>query len=475
MNAQFIKVFSKKIHHHAKAPFWFIVGFSIAGLTIFSLFIIIFQNLYNTRTIPGIYIDNVYVGEKNHREITNIFDAKNKTIENSSFTLTYEDTYATLSAQQLNIGYNSELIAQQAVHLGKSPNIFANFFIIMNAYINGMTLNSSYTFDDTKFAEMIKPMETKAYLEPTDALFQIENNRVSTFKQSTNGRKLNVEKAKEYVVKRVPVIIKNEKVQAFTYEIPTIILEPKITTEEVNEFGIVEQIGVGKSYYQHSIPNRIHNVALAASRLNGILVHPDEEFSFAKYLGDVSKFTGYKEAYVIQSGKTVLGDGGGVCQVSSTLFRAILNSGLPITERHAHAYRVGYYEQYSPPGLDATVYVPSIDLKFKNDTGNHILIQSYVDPSELSLTFILYGKKDGREITVSDPVVTSVVPALPTVYQDDPSLPKGIERQVDYAAAGATVVFNRTVEKDGKIIINEKFTSRYRPWAAVFLRGTKEG
>lgn len=475
MDIQFIKGFSKKIHHHAKAPFWFIVGFSIAGLTIFSLFIIIFQNVYKTKTIPGIYIDNVYVGEKGKEEIKNIYDQKNKVIENSSFTLTYNDSVATFSAQELNIGYNSELISQQAVDLGKSSNIFANFFIIMNAYLNGMTLNSSYTFDDQKLTDILKPIADKAYLEPVDALFQIENNRVTAFKQSTNGQKLNIDKAKEYIETRIPVIIKNERVQSFSYEIPTIIIEPEVTTEEVNKFGIVEEIGMGKSYYQHSIPNRMYNVQLAASKLNGILVKPGEEFSFVKYLGDVSKYTGYKEAYVIQSGKTVLGDGGGVCQVSSTLFRALLNSGLPITERHAHAYRVGYYEQYSSPGLDATVYVPSVDLKFTNDTGNYILIQSYVDPTETSLTFILYGKKDGREVTVTTPVVSGITSAPETLYQDDPTLPKGVEKQIDFAAAGATVVFNRTVKQNGKVIIDEKYSSRYAPWRAVFLRGTKEG
>lgn len=475
MNTKVIKDISNKAKPHAKASFWFIVGFAIAGLTIFSLFIIIFQNVYGSRAIPGLYIDDIYVGEKNKEEIMRIFSDQNKLIGDSNFTLSYENQISTISAKQLNIGYNSDLIAQQAVNLGKSSNIFANFFIIMNSYLNGMTLDSSYTFNKEELDKILEPMEKAAYLEPTDALFKIENNRVTAFKQSTDGRKLDVQKAEKYIQERIPVIITNGKIQTFTYEIPTITLKPDITTGEVNEFGIVEQIGYGKSYYQHSIPNRIHNVALAASKLNGILVKPDEEFSFVKYLGDVSKYTGYKEAYVIQGGKTILGDGGGVCQVSSTLFRAILTSGLPITERHAHAYRVGYYEQFSPPGLDATVYVPSVDLKFKNDTGKHILIQSYVDPTETSLTFILYGTKDGREVTLTDPLITSVSPAPATVYQDDPTLPKGVEKQVDYAAAGATVVFNRTVTKNGEVVINEKFTSRYRPWAAVFLRGTKEG
>src|SRR6185369_9618298 len=119
------------------------------------------------------------------------------------------------------------------------------------------------------------------------------------------------------------------------------------------------------------------------------------------------------------------GDGGGVCQVSTTLFRAALNAGLPIVERHAHAYRVGYYEEDSPPGFDATVYVPSVDLKFKNDTDHYLLIQTVIDPQELRLTFNLYGTKDDRKVTVTTPVVTNFRPAPADLYQDDPTLPKG--------------------------------------------------
>ncbi|MEK9207877.1 MAG: VanW family protein, partial [Patescibacteria group bacterium] len=244
--------------------------------------------------------------------------------------------------------------------------------------------------------------------------------------------------------------------------------------EKVNKMGIKELIGSGTSLFQHSIETRIYNVNLAASRINGVLVSPGDTFSFAKSVGDVSSLTGYKQAYIIENGKTVLGDGGGVCQVSTTLFRAALNSGLPIVERNAHAYRVGYYEQDSPPGIDATVYVPSVDLKFKNDTGNYILIQSIIDPEELRLTFMIYGTKDGRISELSTPVVTNQTPAPPDKFEDDPNLPKGQIKQIDFAASGANVYFTRTVTKDGKVIIADKFSSNYRPWQAVYLRGTKE-
>jgi vancomycin resistance protein YoaR len=237
--------------------------------------------------------------------------------------------------------------------------------------------------------------------------------------------------------------------------------------------GIKELIGMGTSTYQGSIESRIFNVNLGASRVNGTLVAPGEVFSFAKTVGDVSSLTGYKQAYIISGGKTILGDGGGICQVSTTLFRAALNAGLPIVERHPHAYRVSYYEQDSSPGIDATVYVPTVDLKFKNDTGNHILIQSILDPNELRLTFMIYGTSDGRTSEVSTPVVSNVRPAPEAKYEDDPNLPAGQIKQVDFAAAGATAYFTRTVMRDGKVLHSDEFRSNYRPWQAVFLRGTK--
>ncbi len=213
--------------------------------------------------------------------------------------------------------------------------------------------------------------------------------------------------------------------------VPIITLKPEVTNEEANNLGITEKIGEGTSHFAGSIANRIYNLTLAATRLNGILIKPGEVFSFNKALGDVSVFTGYKQAYVIQNGRTVLGDGGGVCQVSTTLFRAILNAGLPVVERNQHAYRVSYYEQDSGPGIDAAIYTPTLDLKFKNDTGNYILIQAYVNPDEYKLTFELYGTKDGREVFIGKPVILSQSPAPEPLYQDDPTLPKGVIKQID--------------------------------------------
>ena len=169
----------------------------------------------------------------------------------------------------------------------------------------------------------------------------------------------------------------------------------------------------------------------------------------------------------------MLDDGGGICQVSTTIFRAALNAGLPIVSRTAHAYRVSYYEQKGfKAGFDATVWAPAVDLMFKNDTSHHILVQIVVDLPSAKIEVDLYGTSDGRRVELSEPVLSNFQPALPDKYQDHPTLPKGTVKQVDFAASGVTSVFKRKVFKDGLVIIDESFTSRFRPWQAIFLVGT---
>ena len=256
-------------------------------------------------------------------------------------------------------------------------------------------------------------------------------------------------------------------------EIPVIFSYPKIKAGDVNNLGIKELIGEGKSTFSHSIPGRVFNVNLASSRINSTIVPPGEEFSFNNAVGDISKASGYQSAYIISGGKTVLGDGGGVCQVSTTVFRAALNAGLPITERKAHAYRVGYYEQDSKPGIDATVYNPTADLKFLNDTGKHILIQTTVDVRNLKMSVDIYGTKDGRVATISVPKISGQSAPPPTLYVDDPTLPQGQLKQIDWAAWGAKVSFHYKVMRGVETITEKTFYSNYQPWQAIYLRGTK--
>ncbi len=474
MKFRYPKIRKKHIKHAARIGFWFSAGAFIALFLISSFSYLVFQNLYKDKVYPGIKINGIDFGRKEKDEVRNYFLELNQEASDTIFVFNFEENSATISAKEIEFGYDEELLTNQAIGLGRSQGGVSNISLIVSAYIQGVNLSPAYKFSESKLEEKLKPIFEKINKKPIEAVFNFEGGRVKEFRQSEDGREVDLEDLNRQILFRakLALIYKNQKI--ITIPISTRVLKPNLTTDKVNKMGIKELIGSGTSLFQHSIENRIYNVNLAAKRLNGILVAPGETFSFAKYLGDVSAFTGYKQAYVIQNGKTILGDGGGVCQVSTTLFRAILNGGLPVIERTAHAYRVSYYEQDSPPGLDATVYVPSVDLKFKNDTPNYILIQSVVDLAELRLTFMLYGTNDGRASEISTPVITSQTPAPEPKYEDDPTLPKGTVKQIDFAAAGAKVYFTRTVTRNGETIIFDKFVSNYRPWQAVFLRGTKE-
>ncbi len=323
-----------------------------------------------------------------------------------------------------------------------------------------------FVLNEQKLTAYIKGIASQIDQDVQEPVFKYENNKVLEFKAPVEGRRLDVKKTTE-LLNSLAISLKSEKE---TIELPVSVVPPK--NQLVNDLGIKESIGQGDSRFAGSIPNRIYNVGLAASRINGILIPPGETFSFVNAVGDISAASGYKQAYVIKSGKTELDDGGGVCQVSTTLFRAVLKAGLPIVSRTAHAYRVGYYEQGFPPGLDATIFSPSVDFKFKNDTNKHILIQTEVEG--VNLTINLFGTSDGRLSVLSTPVITSSTPPPAEIRQDDPTLPVGTVKQVEHAAWGARVVFKRTVTRNSVELINESFVSNYKAWPNAYLVGTKQ-
>lgn len=325
-------------------------------------------------------------------------------------------------------------------------------------------------WDEEKIATLTASLATSINREAQNAVFQFDGQKVVEFKPALNGIKVDEEQTNLLIKKGLENLEKADKNQE-TVTMAVQITQPKISNEQVNDLGIKELIGKGESTFYHSIPSRIHNVALTAAKLNGVLVAPGEEFSFNKALGDVSAATGFQPAYIIKEGRTVLGDGGGVCQDSTTLFRALLDAGVKITERHAHAYRVSYYEQNAQPGFDATVYDPGTDLRFINDTDAYILIQTTVDLAKLYLKFELYGASDGRKITISNVRLWGQTAPPEPLYQDDPTLAPGQVKQVDWAAWGAKAAFDWQVVKNGEVLHQKTFYSNFTPWRAVYLRG----
>lgn len=243
---------------------------------------------------------------------------------------------------------------------------------------------------------------------------------------------------------------------------------PEVTTSNANNLGINDYLGKGESSFYGSPQNRVHNIRTGADILNGLLIEPGEEFSLIKALGKIDAEHGFKAELVIKEGRTIPEFGGGLCQIGTTLFRAAIDSGFPILERKSHSYRVGYYE---PAGTDATIYNPSPDLKFKNDTSGYVLLQTKVHGTDL--TFEFWGQSDGREVTHTKPIIYNIKnpPAVKYIYTDE--LAPGQKRKIESAHKGADAYFKRTITyTNGKEKIDETFYSHYVPWAEVWLIGT---
>jgi len=256
-------------------------------------------------------------------------------------------------------------------------------------------------------------------------------------------------------------------------------LTPEVSNNATGkELGITELVHVENSYFYGSDNARIQNIETAANEFLGILVKPGETFSMASTMGDISLDTGYSEALIIYDGRTIEGVGGGVCQVSTTLFRTAFFAGFPINERHPHAYRVSYYEKVAGnnrnsdlAGLDATVYIPLVDFKFTNDTPYWLLMEAYVNRAASRITWKFYSTNDGRTMEWQTTGLTNRVEPKKPLYILNDGLDSGEIKQVDWEAEGADVTVRRVVYKEGEILFEDAYFTRYAPWRAVYEYG----
>ncbi len=303
-------------------------------------------------------------------------------------------------------------------------------------------------------------------------IFNDDTHQLEVIQSAVTGRSLNIDATIQAV---------NEKVTAGEHTVSLVFdyADPQVGNEATAaELGITQPVSVQTSYFYGSSAARIQNIQTAASRFHGVLVAPGATFSMAEVMGDVSLDSGYAEALIIFGNRTIQGVGGGVCQVSTTLFRTVFFGAYPVVERYSHAYRVSYYEltrsgSVNPDlaGLDATVFVPVVDFKFTNDTPNWLLMETYVNPQARSLTWKFYSTSDGRTMEWDTTGLRNIVDAPEPLYQENPDLDQGEIRQVDWEAAGADVTVYRTIHRDGQVYLQDQFSTHYQPWQAVYEYG----
>ena len=234
-------------------------------------------------------------------------------------------------------------------------------------------------------------MQGQIYRKPINGTLNYSAGTIQEITPSQSEVTTDMEKA-------IPLVVDSFSRKEYFIELPVKETPAQVSLAKIKELEIETLVGRGESDFTGSPKNRRHNIAVGASKFNGVVIGKGEEFSFLKTLGPVDKSTGYLPELVIKVDKTIPEYVGGMCQVSTTCFRAEVNAGLRTTERQNHAYPVQYY---SPQGTDATVYIPHPDLKFVNDTPGPILIQTRIASN--TLTFEFFGKSDGRTVALEGP------------------------------------------------------------------------
>lgn len=304
-------------------------------------------------------------------------------------------------------------------------------FIVFKKEKKGSTHSLIYDFDKEKIASFINLLAPQVNSQEQNITLGYDGeNKLTVLEESKVGYVINIEENTELIYQALL-----NKQKEITLKITEVL--PLVRVDTLKELGIEKLLGVGKTSFDGSPPSRIHNIIVGTSKFNKILIPPNTIFSFNEILGKVGAEAGYKAELVIKDNKIYPEYGGGLCQVSTTLFRAAVNSGLEIIQRSPHSIMVRYY---NPAGFDAAIYPPNPDLKFKNNTSGYIYIQSKVVKNDV--IFEIYGKDEGKLVKVIGPSF--------------------IEKKDD---GSAKTILTQEVWQNGKQIYRKTFYSIYKPYA----------
>ncbi len=334
---------------------------------------------------------------------------------------------------------------------------------LMPADLRNLALSTApLTLDEAKVRAYLATLAAQLDRQPRDARlrFDPDAGAVTVLTPSFAGRQLDVEAS----LAAIQAAVANGAKDAQLAVGP---VAPAVDMNRIAEMGIRELVASGTTYFAGSSASRVRNVEVAAAQFEGVVIPPDGIFSFNEIVRDVSSANGFEDSLVIWGDRTAVGVGGGVCQVSTTVFRAAYEGGFPLVERYNHGYVVDWYGE---PGMDATIFTPTVDFRFRNDTGAYLLIDPVVDSINGVITFNFYGTRPDRTVTVSKPQITDVIKPEPPVYTVDEALAAGQTKQVEWEKAGMSALVTRTIVENGATR-TDILKSLYQPWRAVYLVG----
>lgn len=329
-------------------------------------------------------------------------------------------------------------VVEETYSIARTGNIFKRIKNRIVVHRKGYEVPFQAEFNPQKFEDFQNKVSSLINRMPRDAY--IEGNRII---ESKIGVKLDLEKFKE----EIDELLKSSDEEKYMVNLPLMTVEPKITTQDIlKELAINEELGTFSTSLENKEENTVYNIKLASEVINGILVKPQEIFSFNTYVGPAEKADGYKESTIIANGVFANGYGGGICQVSSTLYNAALLANLPIVERYNHSV-YGEATEYVPLGQDAAIFYGFKDLRFKNNSDHAIVIFSKIFRDTLQVS-IFGGNKDKEEVKIvskDEKVIDYQI-----IREKDSKLGAGQEVVVQEGVPGYQIRTYRIVRRDGE-------------------------
>jgi vancomycin resistance protein YoaR len=395
----------------------------------------------------GIAVDGVSVSGMSMEQALEAFSWRDDQ-ENASFEiyLTAGESRWRISSNEVSLHRNTETTLRQAYSIGRVGTLEERYNIIMNMRQAGTSLSTQMWYDHTAIRNLTAAIAQSLSIEGRDAGvsgFDF-NTRTFTFTSEMAGQTVDADALYNQVVE-----VLDREEYGSSIEVSVIHVEPKVTRDQVASlYGKV----AGFTTQTTSSANRNANISLATQAINGSVLQPGEILSFNEKTGQRTYAKGYREAGAIQNGRLIDEVGGGVCQVSTTLFNAMVRANLTIVTRNPHAWPVDYVQR----GEDAMVNWPDKDLKMQNNTDSPIyIIGSYANRS---LSFEIYGRNiDNGMVIDLESVTTKTIPPSETVYTRDSTLAQGTEKVIRQARTGYQVTTYKVFYQNGKEVSREQF------------------
>ena len=480
-------------------------------------------NINNNKIVSGVKIAGIEMSGLSADEAKNKLDTIYNEKKEKEITVKYEEYESTINPQIIEANFNVEKAVDEAIEIGKSKNIFKNNFNILMALLNKKNIDVDLTINEEIAKQTIATIESEipgvveesSYYEEDDVLVITKgkpgikinlDNLINNIKQrlsnidnnneylnipviNKNPDKIDIEKIHEEIYKEVkdayytkdpftiyPEVIgvdfnveeakKLLETEAEEYRIQLIITNPKVTTNDIGSEAFPDLLSTFTTRYDGGAVDRTQNLRLACQKIDGKVVLAGDTFSYNKTLGERTSSAGYRNAKIYSNGEVVDGIGGGICQISSTLYNAVLMANMDVVERRNHQFVTSYL----PAGRDATVVYGQTDFKFKNTRKYAIRIKASV--SNGIATIQIYGIKEESDCDVSFQVNTISSIPYSVKYEEDPSLEAGQEK-VKQNGHNGIITETYIIKKLNGAVVSKKLLSRdtYNAMQRIIIRG----